>query len=192
MPTQRKIDTVADLTDKLSRTQFTVVADYRGLTVAEISDLRKKLRETGAELIVAKNTLTLIAAIVGVRLSGGVMLMLDRRFPPERQKLLLFESAARYLVYAGNVSGFRRGPGDTVIINTNARDYYEFRTQPYCANRLNWEHRIALRSRGGSFICSGYDAEMYVPDSVGSAYCPLYGMRKLTPAEVTALRSQRR
>ncbi len=39
-----------------------VVADYRGLTVAEISDLRKRLRETGAELIVAKNTLTLIAA----------------------------------------------------------------------------------------------------------------------------------
>jgi large subunit ribosomal protein L10 len=62
LPTQRKIDTVADLADKLSRTQFTVVADYRGLTVAEISDLRKKLRETGAELVVAKNTLTLIAA----------------------------------------------------------------------------------------------------------------------------------
>ena len=62
MPTQRKIETVADLVDKLSRTQFTVVADYRGLTVAEISDLRKKLRETGAELVVAKNTLTLIAA----------------------------------------------------------------------------------------------------------------------------------
>lgn len=62
MPTQRKIDMVADLVDKLSRTQFTVVADYRGLTVAEISDLRKRLRETNAELIVSKNTLTLIAA----------------------------------------------------------------------------------------------------------------------------------
>jgi large subunit ribosomal protein L10 len=53
---------VADLADKLSRTQFLVVADYRGLTVADISDLRKRLRESGAELIVAKNTLTLIAA----------------------------------------------------------------------------------------------------------------------------------
>lgn len=62
MATQRKIESVADLTDKLSRTQLTVVADYRGLTVAEITDLRKKLRETGAELIVAKNTLTLRAA----------------------------------------------------------------------------------------------------------------------------------
>lgn len=62
MATQRKIDSVADLTDKLSRTQLTLVTDYRGLTVAEITDLRKKLRETGAELIVAKNTLTLRAA----------------------------------------------------------------------------------------------------------------------------------
>jgi large subunit ribosomal protein L10 len=62
MPTQRKIDTIADLSDKLTRTQLALVTDYRGLTVAEISDLRKKLRETGAELIVAKNTLTLRAA----------------------------------------------------------------------------------------------------------------------------------
>ena len=62
MPTQRKVESVADLTDKLSRTQLTVVTDYRGLTVAEITDLRKKLRDTGAELIVAKNTLTLRAA----------------------------------------------------------------------------------------------------------------------------------
>lgn len=62
MATQRKVDAVADLTDKLSRTQLAVVTDYRGLTVAEITDLRKKLRETGAELIVAKNTLTLRAA----------------------------------------------------------------------------------------------------------------------------------
>ena len=62
MPTQRKTESVADLTEKLSRTQMTLVTDYRGLTVAEITELRKKLRETGAELIVAKNTLTLIAA----------------------------------------------------------------------------------------------------------------------------------
>lgn len=62
MPTQRKIDTVADLTEKMSRTQLTLVTDYRGLTVAEITDLRNTLRKAGAELIVAKNTLTLIAA----------------------------------------------------------------------------------------------------------------------------------
>ncbi len=62
MPTQRKIDQVAELTDKLGRSQMALVADYRGLTVAEITDLRKRLRESGAELIVAKNTLVELAA----------------------------------------------------------------------------------------------------------------------------------
>lgn len=62
MPTTRKIEQVSDLADKLNRTQLTLVADYRGLTVAEITDLRKRLREANAELVVAKNTLTLIAA----------------------------------------------------------------------------------------------------------------------------------
>ena len=95
----------------------------------------------------------------------------------------------RECFYAANITGYRRGPGDTVIINTNARDYYQFRTQPYCADRIDWENRIALRSRTGSFICNGYDAEIYVPEAIGAAYCPLYDMRKLSPAEVTALRA---
>jgi large subunit ribosomal protein L10 len=62
MPTQRKVEKVSELSEKLGRTQVTLVADYRGLTVAEITDLRKRLREADAELIVAKNTLTLLAA----------------------------------------------------------------------------------------------------------------------------------
>lgn len=62
MPTQQKVEQVAELTDKLSRAQLALVADYRGLTVAEISALRKRLRDAQAELIVAKNTLVLLAA----------------------------------------------------------------------------------------------------------------------------------
>ncbi len=62
MPTQAKRDKVAELTDKMERMQFGVITDYRGLTVAEIADLRAKLREHGAEVVVAKNTLLKIAA----------------------------------------------------------------------------------------------------------------------------------
>ena len=98
-------------------------------------------------------------------------------------------TAGRQCIYTPNITGFRRGPNDTVIINTNARDYYEFKTQRYCADRLNWQHAIALRSHTGSFVCSGYDADIYVPDAVGSTYCPVYDMRKLTPAEVAVVRS---
>lgn len=62
MPTQRKVDLVAELTDKMQRAQMAVVADYRGFTVAEITALRARLREHGAEMIVAKNTLLRLAA----------------------------------------------------------------------------------------------------------------------------------
>lgn len=62
MPTQAKVATVAELTDRLNRAQMLLVADYRGLTVAELSELRKKVREKGGEVIIAKNTLTRLAA----------------------------------------------------------------------------------------------------------------------------------
>lgn len=98
----------------------------------------------------------------------------------------------RQCFYAANVSGFRQGPGDTIIVNTNSRDYYELKTLGYCAARLDFEHRIALRSRAGGFICSGYDAEIYIPDALGTTYCPVRANRKLTPDEVAGLRAMRR
>ena len=58
----QKEQTVSDLADKLSRSQLVVVTDYRGLTVAEMSALRGRLRQAGAEYQVAKNTLTRFAA----------------------------------------------------------------------------------------------------------------------------------
>lgn len=62
MPTSAKIATVADLTDRLQRMEMMVIADYRGLTVSEMADLRKAVRAKGGEVIIAKNTLTRIAA----------------------------------------------------------------------------------------------------------------------------------
>ena len=94
--------------------------------------------------------------------------------------------------YANNVTGFRQGPGDTIIVNTNSRDYYELKTLSYCASRLDFENRIALRARAGGFICSGYDAEIYVPDAIGLTYCPVRANRKLTPNEVAGLRAMKR
>src|SRR5947207_8608503 len=53
---------VAELAERLKRTQTLFVADYRGLSVAEIDDLRTKLIEHGARFTVVKNTLTRRAA----------------------------------------------------------------------------------------------------------------------------------
>ncbi|MEP6910943.1 MAG: 50S ribosomal protein L10 [Actinomycetota bacterium] len=53
---------VAELTERLQGTETLIVADYRGLTVTELDDLRGKLLEQGARFSVVKNTLTKRAA----------------------------------------------------------------------------------------------------------------------------------
>ena len=62
VPTQEKVETVADLADRMKRMQVAMVADYRGLTMAEMTTLRSARRAKGAEFIVAKNTLAVLAA----------------------------------------------------------------------------------------------------------------------------------
>jgi large subunit ribosomal protein L10 len=54
---QEKQQIVADVTAKLRESSCTVVADYRGLNVAQVTELRKQLREAGVEFQVLKNTL---------------------------------------------------------------------------------------------------------------------------------------
>jgi large subunit ribosomal protein L10 len=53
---------VAELTERLKASETMIVADYRGLTVTEIDELRTKLLEHGAKFSVVKNTLTKRAA----------------------------------------------------------------------------------------------------------------------------------
>ena len=53
---------VEEMTQLLADSETMVVADYRGLTVAELGELRVKLRERGTSLHVMKNTLAKIAA----------------------------------------------------------------------------------------------------------------------------------
>jgi large subunit ribosomal protein L10 len=49
---------VAEIAEKFRASKSTVIVDYRGLNVAEITELRKQLREAGIEFKVYKNTLT--------------------------------------------------------------------------------------------------------------------------------------
>jgi|SRR5437667_2047233 len=53
---------VAELAERLKGAETLIVADYRGLTVSEIGELRGKLLEHGARFSVVKNSLTKRAA----------------------------------------------------------------------------------------------------------------------------------
>ena len=62
MPTEAKQATVAELKDDLSKARTTIVADYRGLTVSDISAVRRNLRGQDITYRVVKNRLAKIAA----------------------------------------------------------------------------------------------------------------------------------
>ena len=59
---QDKEQIVKELADRLKSSQNLLVADYRGLTMPEIDELRTKMLESGARFSVVKNTLTRRAA----------------------------------------------------------------------------------------------------------------------------------
>jgi len=58
---EEKQELVSDLGGLFEETGIVVVTQYKGLTVAEVSDLRAKVREAGAGFRVTKNRLTRLA-----------------------------------------------------------------------------------------------------------------------------------
>jgi large subunit ribosomal protein L10 len=60
---QKKVEQVERLTDKLRHAKVAVLTDYRGLTVAQMEDLRSRLRNGDVEFRVVKNTLARRAAV---------------------------------------------------------------------------------------------------------------------------------
>ena len=61
MPNAEKVATVAELTERFQNSSGAVLANYRGLTVAQMAELRRSLGDQ-ATFAVVKNTLTKIAA----------------------------------------------------------------------------------------------------------------------------------
>ena len=59
---QMKEAKVAEIKEKLEKSQSVILASYQGLTVEEDTQLRKNLREAGVEYKVYKNTLVTLAA----------------------------------------------------------------------------------------------------------------------------------
>ncbi len=59
---EKKPEIVDRMTDRLNRAEIAIVTDYRGLTVSQITELRRKFREQGIEYHVVKNTLATFAA----------------------------------------------------------------------------------------------------------------------------------
>lgn len=59
---EAKKQIVDEISDKLKNSVSTIVVDYRGLTVAQVTELRKQLRAAGVDFKVYKNSMTRRAA----------------------------------------------------------------------------------------------------------------------------------
>jgi large subunit ribosomal protein L10 len=57
MPSTQKVERVAALKEEIEGSSALLLTEYRGLTVSEITELRRSLREGGARFAVIKNTL---------------------------------------------------------------------------------------------------------------------------------------
>lgn len=58
---EQKAELIKDLSDRFSRAKSVSFSDYRGLTVNEMQELRRKLREQGIEYKITKKTLIRLA-----------------------------------------------------------------------------------------------------------------------------------
>jgi large subunit ribosomal protein L10 len=61
MPTEKKRSVVAQLSEDLARSQLLVLTDYRGMTMKELTTVRRNLEKAGVGYHVAKNTLLRLA-----------------------------------------------------------------------------------------------------------------------------------
>lgn len=81
MPSAKNIATVSRLQEQLQQAKSVVLADYRGLTVADMQALRAQIRAVGGTLTVAKNTLLKLALKSDQGLTGPTALILGQKDP---------------------------------------------------------------------------------------------------------------
>jgi large subunit ribosomal protein L10 len=58
---EQKAQAISEFTDGIGSATNAFVLDFKGITVPQVTELRKQVRESGSEYVVIKNTLALIA-----------------------------------------------------------------------------------------------------------------------------------
>jgi large subunit ribosomal protein L10 len=95
MRREQKTAMVAQIADRLSRARLALISEHRGMTVAETTEMRRKLRAIRGELKVAKNTLIRRAikdtrfAALDSQLGGPVGLITGAADPVELAKTVI-------------------------------------------------------------------------------------------------------
>src|SRR5215467_6350229 len=94
VPTQEKVESVEALKERLGTAKSAVLTEYRGLSVQQMSDLRKQLKGASAEYKVVKNRLARLAVkgsaldALGTHLKGPTGLVFTKQDPVAVAKAL--------------------------------------------------------------------------------------------------------
>jgi hypothetical protein len=84
------------------------------------------------------------------------------------------------------VENFASNDDRIVNVRVRVKDIYQFEMFGRC-DEVDWANHIAIVSRGSDYICTGMDADIVTPSSLGPHRCAVRSIRKLTPEEVAAL-----
>lgn len=120
MPTQEKATAVDDLKARLDGVKTVLLTEYRGLTVQQLSELRKQLRAVSAEYKVIKNRLARIAvssselSALAPQLKGPTGVIIARDEPVAVAKALqtFTRTVPALAVKGGYVEGQLLGPDE--------------------------------------------------------------------------------
>jgi large subunit ribosomal protein L7/L12 len=113
VPTEEKIAEVASLKERLDGVKTVVLAEYRGLTVMQLGELRRQLRSVSAQYSVVKNRLARLAMastdleVLGPHLKGPTGLVVSKDDPVAVAKALatFIRTNQAFVVKAGYVDG---------------------------------------------------------------------------------------
>lgn len=117
---EEKKQIVADLAEKMKSASAGVLVDYKGINVADDTNLRRELREAGVEYAVVKNTLTRFAAqqvgfdALDPVLNGTTALAISMNDPVAPAKILAkyAKNSDSFSIKAGFVDGKLISPAE--------------------------------------------------------------------------------
>jgi large subunit ribosomal protein L10 len=119
-----KATSIAELRDKLGSARSAVLTDFRGLSVADLTELRTLLRKSAVEYAVVKNTLAKIAvkdtnlAGLSAYLEGPTAIAISRADPVAASKVLSTWGKTRptFALKGGMVEGKIVGPAEIAAL----------------------------------------------------------------------------
>jgi large subunit ribosomal protein L10 len=94
VPTAAKAETIQEIRQRLGGATATVLTEYRGLTVRQLSELRRQLKAASAEYRIVKNRLARVAiegsplAALRPHLTGPIGVVISRKDPAAVAKTL--------------------------------------------------------------------------------------------------------